>query len=117
MVFLPECFDYIGRTTAEQVDQAVEENGSYIAQFRQLAKKHGLWLALGGFHHKVNLDRYFNRFFFKKPTGMPRNTYLVIDSEGQTRASYDKLHLFDLDLPGKVRLMESEFSSAGDKVI
>ena len=47
---------------------------------------------------------------------MPRNTYLVIDSEGQTRAAYDKLHLFDLDLPGKVRLMESEFSSAGDKV-
>jgi hypothetical protein len=47
---------------------------------------------------------------------MPRNTYLLIDSDGQTRAAYDKLHLFDLDLPGKVRLMESEFSSQGDQV-
>jgi deaminated glutathione amidase len=53
MVFLPECFDFIGRTTAEQIDLAQEADGPYIGQFRQLAKRHGLWLALGGFHHKV----------------------------------------------------------------
>jgi len=47
---------------------------------------------------------------------LPLNTYLLIDSSGQTRASYDKLHLFDLDLPGKVRLMESEFSRRGKEV-
>jgi hypothetical protein len=54
MVFLPECFDYIGRNTGEQIDQAMEENSNYIGQFRELAKKHQLWLALGGFHHKVS---------------------------------------------------------------
>lgn len=27
MVFLPECFDYIGRTVAEQIDNAMDENG------------------------------------------------------------------------------------------
>lgn len=29
---------------------------------------------------------------------------------------YNKLHLFDLEIPGKVRLMESEFSKAGTEV-
>uniref|UniRef100_A0A914KGC0 bis(5'-adenosyl)-triphosphatase n=1 Tax=Meloidogyne incognita TaxID=6306 RepID=A0A914KGC0_MELIC len=54
--------------------------------------------------------------FFKQTDGLPLNTYLLIDSSGQTRASYDKLHLFDLDLPGKVRLMESEFSRRGKEL-
>uniref|UniRef100_A0A1I8BCS9 Nitrilase and fragile histidine triad fusion protein NitFhit n=1 Tax=Meloidogyne hapla TaxID=6305 RepID=A0A1I8BCS9_MELHA len=104
MVFLPECFDYIGRNKEEQIDQALDAEGQYITQFRELAKRHGLWLALGGFHNKQS-------------NGLPLNTYLLIDSSGQTRASYDKLHLFDLDLPGKVRLMESEFSRRGEKLI
>uniref|UniRef100_A0A914M2Q0 Nitrilase and fragile histidine triad fusion protein NitFhit n=1 Tax=Meloidogyne incognita TaxID=6306 RepID=A0A914M2Q0_MELIC len=103
MVFLPECFDFIGRNKEEQIDQAIEADGQYITQFRELAKRYGLWLALGGFHNK-------------QADGLPLNTYLLIDSSGQTRASYDKLHLFDLDLPGKVRLMESEFSRKGKKL-
>ncbi|KAL3068574.1 hypothetical protein niasHT_030865 [Heterodera trifolii] len=108
MVFLPECFDYIGRTVAEQIDQAMDTRGPYIGKFRELAKQHGLWLSLGGFHHK-RPELWSDH--------LPRNTHLLIDSEGQTRAEYDKLHLFDLDLPGKVRLMESEFSSHGHKLV
>ena len=40
----------------------------------------------------------------------------MLDSNGDTAAQYHKLHLFDLEIPGKVRLMESEFSKAGHKV-
>lgn len=46
----------------------------------------------------------------------PFNTHLIVDDNGETRGIYRKLHLFDLDIPGKVRLMESEFSSSGNKV-
>uniref|UniRef100_A0A914KGB6 CN hydrolase domain-containing protein n=1 Tax=Meloidogyne incognita TaxID=6306 RepID=A0A914KGB6_MELIC len=53
MVFLPECFDFIGRNKEEQIEQAIEADGQYIMQFRELAKRYGLWLALGGFHNKV----------------------------------------------------------------
>jgi deaminated glutathione amidase len=53
MVFLPECFDFIGRNVGEQIELAVEADGPFIAQFRELAKQNSLWLALGGFHHKV----------------------------------------------------------------
>lgn len=33
---------------------AHDENGTYIAKFREKAKELGLWLSLGGFHEKVN---------------------------------------------------------------
>ncbi|KAK6034283.1 hydrolase, carbon-nitrogen family [Cooperia oncophora] len=106
MVFFPECFDFIGRTKEENINSATEENGPFIERFRSLAKEHGVWLSLGGFHNK-------------DPSGpqMPWNSHIVIDSEGATRALYNKLHLFDLEIPGKVRLMESEFSKGGDRMV
>ncbi|PIO69775.1 hydrolase, carbon-nitrogen family [Teladorsagia circumcincta] len=48
---------------------------------------------------------------------MPWNSHVIIDDQGETRALYNKLHLFDLEIPGKVRLMESEFSKSGSKMV
>jgi predicted amidohydrolase len=48
---------------------------------------------------------------------LPHNTYLVLDEHGETRASYNKLHLFDLEIPGRVRLIESETYCQGEKAI
>ncbi|VDM39733.1 unnamed protein product [Toxocara canis] len=106
MVFLPECFDFVGRTREENISLAMEENGDYINRYKQSAKEFGLWLSLGGFHHldPENLRK-------------PYNTHLIIDDQGSVRGRYQKLHLFDLDIPGKVRLMESEFSSAGHEMV
>lgn len=53
MIFLPECFDYIGRSTEESVANAMEENGPFINKFCSLAKELNVWLSLGGFHEKV----------------------------------------------------------------
>lgn len=39
-----------------------------------------------------------------------------MDDRGEIRGIYRKVHLFDLDIPGKARLIESEFSSRGDEV-
>lgn len=104
MVFFPECFDFIGRSKEEQIALSMTDDCEYINRFRELAKKHDVWLSLGGLHHKDS-------------TGMPWNTHLVIDSNGETKARYHKLHLFDLEIPGKVRLMESEFSKAGVQMV
>uniref|UniRef100_A0A1I7XR52 bis(5'-adenosyl)-triphosphatase n=1 Tax=Heterorhabditis bacteriophora TaxID=37862 RepID=A0A1I7XR52_HETBA len=106
MVFFPECFDFIGRDKDEQITLAMDENGDYIERYRALARQHGLWLSLGGMHHKDMTDPL-----------KPWNTHLIIDCEGNTRAEYKKLHLFDLEIPGKVRLLESEFSKAGTKMV
>ncbi|CAI5446284.1 unnamed protein product [Caenorhabditis angaria] len=106
MVFFPECFDYIGRDKKETIELAMSEKSEFIQQYRQLAKKHNLWLSLGGLHHADPND-----------STRPWNSHLVIDSNGETRADYRKLHLFDLEIPGKLRLMESEFSKSGDQMI
>lgn len=42
-----------------------------------------------------------------------RNTHLFIDSNGVITGSYNKCHLFDVDIPNKVKLTESEFVEAG----
>lgn len=45
------------------------------------------------------------------------NTCLVIDPTGEVRAVYRKLHLFDVDLPGKLTYCESSWLAAGDDVV
>lgn len=55
MVFLPECFDYIGRNKEETISMAYKETDKYLENLRDLAKKNNIWLSLGGFHEiKVN---------------------------------------------------------------
>ncbi|KAK6747314.1 hypothetical protein RB195_000490 [Necator americanus] len=106
MIFFPECFDFVGRTKEENISLATEENGAVMERFRSLARESGLWISLGGLHNKD----------LSEPQ-RPWNSHVVIDDEGKTRALYNKLHLFDLEIPGKVRLMESEFSKSGTQMV
>ncbi|KAJ1363935.1 Nitrilase and fragile histidine triad fusion protein NitFhit [Parelaphostrongylus tenuis] len=106
MIFFPECFDYVGRSKEENISLATEEQGPIMDRFRDLARNYGLWISLGGLHNKDPSE-----------PKLPWNSHIVIDSDGKTRALYNKLHLFDLEIPGKVRLMESEFSKKGSKVV
>ncbi|KAH7731082.1 CBN-NFT-1 protein [Aphelenchoides avenae] len=85
-VFLPECFDYVGRSKEESISLAMPEYGEYIGKSRTVPS-------------------------------LPLNTHLIIDNNGETRGRYHKLHLFDLDIPDKVRLMESEFSTGGKELV
>ncbi|CAD5219690.1 unnamed protein product [Bursaphelenchus okinawaensis] len=105
MAFFPECFDYIGENRQETIDLAFNEDSEFMNKFKQLAKDSNVWLSLGGFHNKSKDDQ------------LPFNTHIVIDSSGKTQAQYHKLHLFDLDIPGRVRLMESEFSREGTDLV
>ncbi|ETN74759.1 histidine triad domain protein [Necator americanus] len=106
MIFFPECFDFVGRTKEENISLATEENGAVMERFRSLARESGLWISLGGLHNKDPSEPQ-----------RPWNSHVVIDDEGKTRALYNKLHLFDLEIPGKVRLMESEFSKSGTQMV
>jgi omega-amidase len=44
------------------------------------------------------------------------NTSLVFSPAGDLIASHRKTHLFDIDIPGKIKFKESEVLSPGDKV-
>ncbi|XP_031376761.1 omega-amidase, chloroplastic [Punica granatum] len=42
------------------------------------------------------------------------NTCCVFDSDGKLKAKHRKIHLFDIDIPGKITFMESKTLTAGE---
>ncbi|KAE9553272.1 hypothetical protein FO519_003530 [Halicephalobus sp. NKZ332] len=104
MIFFPECTDYIGRNRQEALDLAENEEGSTIKALSELAKNNQIWISIGGFHNKKDASKH------------PYNTHLILNSEGLIIERYDKLHQFNLDIPG-TRLLEREFSTAGENAI
>lgn len=44
------------------------------------------------------------------------NTSLIFGPDGELLGSHRKVHLFDIDIPGKVRFQESEVLSAGNDI-
>ena len=60
MVFLPECFDYVGEKRESTVGDAETVDGSIISNYKSLAKQLGIWLSLGGFHEKVSMQSLLN---------------------------------------------------------
>jgi predicted amidohydrolase len=69
---------------------------------RGAAAEHGVWVQLGSLASFRADGRLANRAF-------------VIDASGATRASYDKMHLFDVDLASGESWRESARYSAGDQ--
>src|SRR5579883_566514 len=63
-----------------------EHEDPSLAAFRDLARRHRLWLHVGSLALKISPDRAVNRGF-------------LIDPEGGVAARYDKIHMFDVDLP------------------
>lgn len=101
LLCLPEAFSFIGSAAAETVAQATALDGPRLEKYRELARAHGLWLSLGGFHEAG------------APGGRVYNTHVVVDERGETVASYRKIHLFDVDVPGGAVLLESRSTAPG----
>ncbi|MEL7542993.1 MAG: carbon-nitrogen hydrolase family protein [Pseudomonadota bacterium] len=70
--------------------------------FSALAQKLGIWLHLGSLVVRLGADKTANRAH-------------VIDPSGTLRATYDKIHMFDVDLANGERYRESAAYEAGTK--
>jgi len=84
----------------------IEDQDVALAAVREAAAKHGLWVHLGSLavRSEVEDGRYANRSF-------------VIDDQGKIRARYDKMHLFDVDLPDGQSLRESAAYVPGSEAV
>ncbi|MBS0248941.1 MAG: carbon-nitrogen hydrolase family protein [Proteobacteria bacterium] len=78
-----------------------EENDPSLAAFRELAKKHGLFVHVGSLAIKLLPDRAANRGF-------------LIDPHGDIVARYDKIHMFDVDLANGESYRESRTYRPGE---
>jgi predicted amidohydrolase len=81
-----------------------EEEDEVLAACRQAARAAGIWVHLGSLAIKADDGKLANRAF-------------VIDSEGAIRGRYDKMHLFDVDLPTGESWRESASYRAGNGAV
>ncbi len=103
MLFTPEMSGLLDRKRERAAAQIVAEGEDRVlAAVREAAAKHGIWAHLGSLALMGEADgRFVNRGF-------------VIDDVGEIRARYDKLHLFDVDLPNGERWRESDAYAPGN---
>ena len=86
-LFTPEMSGLLDRDSARAATNLrSEDDDPVLAACRDAARRNGIWLHIGSLAVLAGDGKVANRSF-------------VIDSEGEVRASYDKLHLFDVDLP------------------
>jgi predicted amidohydrolase len=105
MLFTPEMSGLLDRDSARAAKNLrSEEEDQVLARCREAARRHRIWLHLGSLAVLVDDGKVANRGF-------------VIDREGEIRARYDKLHLFDVDLPTGESWRESNVYSAGKGVV
>jgi deaminated glutathione amidase len=101
MLFTPEMSGLLDRDVQRAgKNLRSEEEDLVLAACREAAKRNRIWLDLGSLAVLVDGGKVANRG-------------LIIDREGQIRARYDKIHLFDVDLPTGESWRESTVYSAG----
>ncbi len=105
MLFTPEMSGLLDRDkTRAEPHLAFEAEDRVLAATREAAAKHGIWVHLGSLALKQQGGKLLNRGF-------------VIDGSGAVRASYDKMHLFDVDLPTGERWRESDSYARGERAV
>lgn len=106
ILFTPEMSGLVDRDRARAAPHYRREAGDpVLARVREAAAEAGLWVQLGSLallgEGAQGHGRLVNRAF-------------LIDDTGAVRARYDKLHLFDVDLPTGESWRESAAFAAGD---
>lgn len=81
---------------------AEPENGETVAFMSKIAKNLGIYL-IGGTIAEIDDDKVYN-------------TAYCFDREGKLIGKHRKVHLFDIDVKGKIRFMESDTLTAGDSL-
>jgi predicted amidohydrolase len=116
LIGLPENFAYLGTDRdhrlsiaealpAPGTDLKTQSGGPILSAMQALARRTGAWLLLGGFPERGGDAAHI------------RNTSVLLRADGTVAATYRKIHLFDVDVPGGKRFRESETIEAGDAVV
>ena len=106
MLFTPEMSGLLDQDRRRSEPYiATEDADETLAAVRQAARDHGLWVHLGSLALRdAASEKRVNRGF-------------LIDAAGDIRARYDKIHLFDVDLPTGERWRESNVYQGGRNAV
>lgn len=100
----PENTGLLGADTADTLSKAQPEASHPVLELaRSFARKHSVWILLGSIHVRADAERCRNRSY-------------LIGADGQVVAYYDKIHMFDAQLPsGEYR--ESAVFMPGERAV
>ncbi len=105
MLFTPEMSGLLDRDAQRAADRLRDEDADEVlAACREAARRTGLWLHLGSLAVRAEGGKLANRGF-------------LIDPAGLIQARYDKIHLFDVDLPTGESWRESATYRAGEGAV
>jgi predicted amidohydrolase len=103
LAVLPEYVDYLGRSAGLPKPEPVD--GEFGTFFATAARELGMWVHAGSFHEVGPDDDH------------TYNTSLVFDRTGRLAATYRKIHLYDVEIPGRVSYQESRSVAPGDQTV
>jgi predicted amidohydrolase len=107
-VATPENTNFLG-PHAEKVRRAEPLDGPTVGRFAELAARLGIHLLLGSFNERAgDAGAAAARCF---------NTSVLFGPDGAVLATYRKIHLFDVAVPGGVTFRESETVVPGEAVV
>jgi predicted amidohydrolase len=105
LVALPEVFNWRGKRN-EQAAAAETLDGQSLTLMSRLARELQIYIVAGSIteHATAGESRCYN-------------TSALLGPDGARLAVYRKIHLFDVDLPGRVTVRESDAKIAGTDVV
>jgi predicted amidohydrolase len=106
MLFTPEMSGLLDRDRERAAPHVRDEaDDTVLAAVRDAAAGAGIWVHLGSLA------------LSGAPGGKLANRGFVIDDQGEIRARYDKIHLFDVDLPTGESWRESSSYRGGEHAV
>jgi len=103
LAVLPEYVDYLGPGKNAPKPEGVD--GEFAQFFASAARELGIWVHAGSFH-ETGPDE--SRTY---------NTTLIFDPSGSLVTTYRKIHLYDVEIPGRVSYHESKSVAPGSSTV
>lgn len=104
-ILTPEGSNLLQRSKKAFAQTAVEpEHDVFVQGVRALAKIHAVAILIGS-------------ALVKRPDGLYANRSMLILPDGKVAATYDKIHMFDVDLPTGESHRESALYAPGDRAV
>ena len=105
LVVTPECSNIVQRDRAKLFAVLeTAESDPVVLGLRALATELSIWLLIGS-------------ALVKREDGKAANRSILIGPDGAVTATYDKIHMFDVDLPTGERHRESSAYEPGDRAV